>query len=446
MIDLKKYDLPVPRYTSFPTVPFWDNKTFKLQEFESSLQTTFWESSKEISLYIHLPFCESLCTYCACNTRITKNHQVESIYINYLLKEWNLYLERFPSKPIINEIHLGGGTPTFFSPANLEYLIDSIFLKSEKSEGLSMSFEGHPSNTTASHLKVLYNLGFDRLSLGIQDFDEKVQVLINRKQTISQVKEVTNLARSIGYSSINYDMVYGLPGQTKKSLNDTLDKVNSLSPNRIAFYSYAHVPSIKPAQKSYEKFLPSANDKYSFKIIGKERMIKFGYQEVGMDHFVLPGDELLVAQKTNKLHRNFMGYTAQKSKLLIGLGASSISDAWTAFAQNEKNIEAYGRKIDDGNLPIIKGHMLTRNDLFIRKHILNLMCRLETFWEEEEVLKYGVDFDFNLLESLMEDELVFFDSHGLKVLDAGKEVIRVVCSALDKNLSSKSVCTFSKSI
>ncbi|MEO1255641.1 MAG: oxygen-independent coproporphyrinogen III oxidase, partial [Bacteroidota bacterium] len=386
MQDLKKYNQPVPRYTSYPTVPFWEPESFTVEAYQKTLQSAFWESSKEVSIYIHLPFCESLCTYCACNTRITRNHQVEDPYIDHVLKEWSLYLQMLPEKPLIREIHLGGGTPTFFAPGNLDRLLNGIINTTSLSKGFQMSFEGHPANTTAKHLETLHQIGFNRVSFGIQDFDVNVQRLINRMQSFEQVKVISEKAREIGYTSVNYDMVYGLPGQTSESVANTLDQVISLKPERIAYYSYAHVPTIKPAQKSFEEHLPDANQKWDFMQLGKETFLRSGYEEVGMDHYVLQGDELLEARKNGELHRNFMGYTPFTSKLLVGLGVSAISDSWSGFAQNEKNIEKYYERLDQNQLPILKGHIHTKEDLFFRKHILNLMCDFETSWHEEEFI------------------------------------------------------------
>ncbi len=446
-MDLKKYDIPVPRYTSYPTVPDWDASSFSVDGYLQTLSTAFWLSGKEVSLYLHLPFCESLCTYCACNTRITKNHSVEEPYLEHLLKEWDLYLDRLPDKPTIREIHLGGGTPTFFSAANLERLISGILNTSNKAEKLSMSIEGHPANTTEEHLKTLYDLGFDRLSLGIQDFDPFVQELINRKQSFEQVEDITKAARSIGYTSINYDMVYGLPGQTSERLRYTLDKVKQLSPDRIAYYSYAHVPSMKPAQRSYESHLPDPADKYRFMQIGKDYLTSLGYEEVGLDHFVKPTDELLLARENGDLHRNFMGYTPYQSKLLIGLGVSSISDSWSGFAQNTKDISTYYEQIDNGRLPIEKGHLLTSEDLFVRKQILNLMCDFTTSWDEEEFLTYGLSFNYSLLDQLVEEGLIEVEGFGITVKPEGKQIIRVICSALDVGLNQRAKNTsFSRSI
>ncbi|MEQ9468045.1 MAG: oxygen-independent coproporphyrinogen III oxidase [Ekhidna sp.] len=435
MPDLRKYNIPVPRYTSYPTVPFWEPESFTIEAYERTLQSAFWESSKEVSIYIHLPFCESLCTYCACNTRITKNHQVEDPYIDYLLKEWELYLEKLPEKPLIREIHLGGGTPTFFAPENLNRLLSGIIERASLSKEFQMSFEGHPANTTSKHLETLHDIGFDRVSFGIQDFDLNVQKLINRMQSFEQVKAITEKAREIGYTSVNYDVVYGLPGQTVESVQTTLDQIIQLKPERIAYYSYAHVPSMRPAQKSYEAYLPDEDHKWEFMHLGKDAFLQAGYEEVGMDHYVMPGDELLEARRDGELHRNFMGYTPFTSKLLIGLGASSISDSWSGFAQNEKSIPKYYEMLDQGRLPIVKGHIHTRQDLFFRKHILNLMCNFETTWHESEFLEYCVALNYDLLDQLQEEGLILYGETGMKVLPEGREVIRVICTGLDAKLN-----------
>ena len=446
-MDFSKYNVAVPRYTSYPTVPYWDHESFKMAGYEKSLINAYWESCKEVSIYIHLPFCESLCTYCACNTRITKNHEVELPYIDYLLKEWHLYLERLPEKPIIKEIHLGGGTPTFFSPRNLSKLLGGILKEARVAENPQFSFEGHPGNTTSNHLRVLRSLGFSRVSFGIQDFDLEVQKLINRMQSFEQVKAVTEKARELGYESVNYDMVYGLPGQTEKSVEETLRKVLKLRPERIAYYSYAHVPKLKPAQKSFEEYLPSTEEKYAFSVLGKKAFLEAGYLEVGMDHYVLPDDELIRAQRQGDLHRNFMGYTSFTSKLLVGLGVSAISDSWSGFAQNEKTIPAYYQKLDQNELPILRGHLHTADDLFIRKHILNLMCNFRTNWMPEEFMRYGLNFNHDLLTQLTEDDYIRFNEEGLKVNYTGKEIIRIICAALDRDFKcSSNTVGFSKSI
>jgi len=428
---LKKYNVAAPRYTSYPTVPYWENDNFNVDKWVGSVRKTSADYAGEgISLYIHLPFCESLCTYCGCNTRITKNHAVEIPYINAVLKEWAMYVNILGDKPKIKELHLGGGTPTFFSAANLDLLIKGILNEAELSCDAELSFEAHPANTTNDHLKTLYNLGFRRLSLGVQDFNPKVQLMINRIQTPEQVFLVTKDARNTGYDSINFDLIYGLPGQNMEGLKETVDEVIAMKPDRIAFYSYAHVPWLKPGQRHYtEKDLPTGDAKFLLYRTGKEMLMKGGYEDVGMDHFALKTDSLFLASQSKKLHRNFMGYTHQHTHLLIGLGVSSISDSWGAFAQNPKTVEAYMEKIEMQSLAVEKGHILSQEDLKTRKHILDMMCRGETDFGSQipEQLKQR-------LTPLLNDNLISLADNSIRATIRGKSFIRNVCMAFDEKL------------
>ena len=429
-----KYRVAAPRYTSYPTVPYWDSGSFTDQGWSAEMvQSKDFDSG--ISLYIHLPFCESLCTYCGCNTRITKNHSVEGPYIAAVLKEWQLYVGRFHTRPLIKEIHLGGGTPTFFSPANLELLITGITALGSVHPQAELSIEGHPNNTTTAHLEVLYRLGFRRLSLGIQDFDPTVQFVINRIQSVKSVADVTAQARRIGYHSVNYDLIYGLPLQKLSGLISTIATVTALAPDRIAFYSYAHVPWVKPGQRRYtEAHLPSPELKAELYQAGREMLVKAGYAEIGMDHFTLKTDSLYQADLSGRLHRNFMGYTEQSSRVLIGLGVSAISDCWTAFAQNVKTVEEYLRIVNEGRIPVFKGHLLSRSDLVIRQHILNIMCRGFTSWAEPE-MQDGIfsDAQVRLLE-LAGDGLIALGQSELRVTAVGKRFLRNICMAIDARL------------
>jgi oxygen-independent coproporphyrinogen-3 oxidase len=429
---VSKYNIPAPRYTSYPTVPYWDNNLNEKKWIEH-IKNAFIKYNKDgISLYIHLPYCESLCTYCACNTRITVNHKVEQPYIESLLKEWQLYLNQFEGKPLIKEIHLGGGTPTFFSPENLSYLLRSILSTVDISKDHDFSFEGHPSNTTKAHLQSLYDLGFKRVSFGIQDFDEKVQDTINRYQTFEEVKQVLDDAREIGYTSINFDLVYGLPYQTIASINDTITKIISLKPERIAFYSYAHVPWLKPGQRKYtEKNLPTDTYKRSLYEEGKSLFLAANYLDIGMDHFALPNDSLFDAFRSGSLHRNFMGYTTNTTKLLVGLGCSSISDSWDAFAQNIKTVEGYQKAVSDGHFPIFKGHSLTDEDLSIRQHILDLMCKHETTLDENY---FDVKEKFN---EFIKDNIIELTPEKIIIKETGKLFLRNICLAFDKRYWKK---------
>lgn len=433
---ISKYNVPGPRYTSYPTVPYWENN-LAAETWKEQAQDAFRQSndSEGISLYIHLPFCESLCTYCGCNTRITVNHSVERPYIDALLKEWAMYLDIFQETPRIKELHLGGGTPTFFSPENLAALMDGIISSGHLLKDAQLSFEAHPNNTTKAHLETLYAAGFRRLSLGIQDFDPRVQKAIHRIQSFEQVKKITGLARETGYTSVNYDLIYGLPFQTLESITDTINKVKELRPDRIAFYSYAHVPWIKPAQRGYsDSDLPEPSAKRKLYEKGREMLEWAGYLEIGMDHFALPTDSLFKATSKGKLHRNFMGYTSDKTRLLVGLGVSSISDSWTAFAQNVKSVEGYLEKINAGELPLFRGHLLTAEDLILRQHILNIICKGETSWQREDQQCHALYSALEQLEEPEHDKLVKIVPFNLKVTTTGKNFIRNICMAFDARL------------
>ena len=431
---LKKYNVAAPRYTSYPTVPFWETDKFNQEQWLISVKNTFEDYKSEgISLYIHLPFCENLCTYCGCNTRITKNHGVEQPYINALLKEWDMYLNVLGTKPKLKELHLGGGTPTFFSAANLQKLINGILEQCEIAPDAEFSFEAHPDNTTKEHLVTLHQLGFNRLSFGIQDFDPKVQLMINRFQTPQQVENITALARNIGYTSVNFDLIYGLPFQTVDGLTETLKKVIKMNPDRIAFYSYAHVPWLKPGQRRYtEKDLPDSESKFNLCNLGKNALIEAGYEDIGMDHFARRHDSLFTAVQKNELHRNFMGYTHQHTQLLIGLGVSSISDSYTAFAQNIKTVESYLKYIEKGNFPLEKGHILSRKDLKIRQHIRNIMCDGKSLFHDQ-IPKMA----HHKLIPLIEDGLISLKENLLNVNPKGKPFLRNICMALDERLWTK---------
>jgi oxygen-independent coproporphyrinogen-3 oxidase len=442
---LKKYNVAAPRYTSYPTVPYWDNEHFNEKDWLNTVVKTYATYQEEgISLYIHLPFCESLCTYCGCNTRITKNHAVEIPYILAVLSEWGMYVEALGEKPKLKELHLGGGTPTFFSAANLEFLLNGIMQNSTLAPDAEFSFEAHPANTTSEHLTTLYSIGFRRLSLGIQDFDPNVQFLINRFQTPQQVAVVTAKAREIGYTSVNFDLIYGLPGQTILGLSDTIKAVIDMRPDRIAFYSYAHVPWLKPGQRHYtEKDIPSGDEKFALYQLGRQLLDGAGYKDVGMDHFALKSDSLFQAMTEQKLHRNFMGYTNQHTHLLIGLGVSSISDSWTAFAQNPKTVEGYLDKMEQGALPVEKGHFLTNEDIEVRRHILNMMCRANTVYSEGiPELVYG------RLLPLLSDKLIWVTEKEIRITTKGKSFLRNICMAFDEKLWRKQPKTqlFSSSI
>lgn len=434
---IDKYNVPGPRYTSYPTVPFWNVKKFSKDKWISSFQKSFIESNENgISLYIHLPFCESLCTFCACHKHITKRHEVEDEYIDAVLKEWELYLGFLEKKPIIKEIHLGGGTPTFFSVRNLERLIKGLLNGNLLHTDYEFSFEGHPNNTTKEHLQTLYDLGFRRVSYGVQDYSEKVQKAINRVQSFEQVKRVTNWAREIGYTSVSHDLIFGLPFQTIENIFDTIDKTKELLPDRISFYSYAHVPWVKGVgQRGFsEENLPKGKEKRRLYEESKKLLESLGYSEIGMDHFALKTDSLYTASLKKKLHRNFMGYTTNETQLMIGLGMSAISDSWYGFAQNVKTTKEYLKIVNSGELPVFRGHILTKEDLIIRKHILNIMCNLSTSWMNNELEFSGIEKTLELLNELEKDKLIIIKNKTLLIPDEAVAFVRNVCMSFDKYL------------
>lgn len=431
---IDKYNIPGPRYTSYPTVPFWDDSSFSPELWKNSVIRSFNESNdaEGISIYIHLPFCEQLCTFCACHKRITKQHSVETPYLESVLKEWDLYVQLFDSKPKIKELHLGGGTPTFFSPENLRILLEGIFAKAEIAENPEFSFEGHPNNTRKEHLQTLYDLGFRRCSFGVQDYDLQVQKAINRIQPFENVERVTNWAREIGYTSISHDLVFGLPFHTWEKQEFTIRKTLELKPDRLAFYSYAHVPWIKGVgQRGFdENDLPSGEEKRKLYENGKQLLEELGYKEVGMDHFSLEHDDLYQSMLNGNIHRNFMGYSSSKTQLMIGLGMSAISDSWYAFAQNEKTVEEYQKRVEEGIIPVFRGHILNEEDLIIRKHILNLMCRLETSWDAQNYVPEIAE-SIEKLKEMEEDGLVEISENQIKITEKGRAFTRNVAMTFD---------------
>ncbi len=446
---LAKYDVPTPRYTSYPTVPYWNFSTLNSNKWHQSVIDTFKSENGQLCIYIHLPFCESLCTFCACNKRITKNHNVEQSYIDAVLKEWKMYRNILPGVPKIKEIHLGGGTPTFFSADNLVHLITNIMKDAVIKNDREFSIEIHPNSATEKHLEKLSAIGFNRISIGVQDFDPFIQYTINRNQSYEQTEQVFNWARKYNFKSINADLVYGLPHQTVKSVEHTVMLIKKLMPDRIAFYSYAHVPWKSKAQRRYtENDLPTTSMKWKIYNSGRMLLEQAGFESIGMDHFALQDDPLSIAAENGKLHRNFMGYTTTQSKLIIGLGASSISVTENAFAQNEKVIEDYEAKINSGIFPLVNGHLLNEEDLLIQKYIHELMCLNKTTLHKA---MHDVDFLTNILSKLTcleDDGLIEMYEDVINVTAKGKLFIRNICASVDAYLFKKEMTmqAFSKAI
>ncbi len=433
---LERYNVPTPRYTSYPTVPYWKD-TIDVQEWMNAVGETYRStiSREGMSLYIHLPFCESLCTYCGCNKKITTNHDVEDPYISALHKEWLLYRTAMGARPVLRELHLGGGTPTFFSPEHLGQLLAPIFASCELHPDAEFSFEGHPNNTTREHLQALYDLGFKRVSYGVQDNDPEVQRIINRIQPFSNVVGATEMAREIGYRSVNFDLIYGLPRQTEESIRRTIAQVLSLMPDRIAFYSYAHVPWTSRGQRLFDEHdLPSAAEKLHLYTTGKEMLVANGYTDIGMDHFALPHDDLYLAQRAGKLHRNFMGYTTQSATALIGLGVSSISSLPGAFAQNEKTIHDYYARVNEGIPAVKKGYFLTDEDRRFAAYIKDIACNGMASYAPQDTETIDA-LCMPMLKALEQDGLIVCHESGLVVTPRGKSFTRNICRAFDLHLT-----------
>lgn len=459
---LERYNRPVPRYTSYPTVPVWEPEIGE-ERWREQVTLAFHRenginlsggdtgilqqrsTANGLSLYLHLPFCESLCTYCGCNKKITTNHSVEEEYMKVILAEWKLYRNQFGERPLIRELHLGGGTPTFFSAANLRRLMEDLLADCDIHSDHAFSIEGHPNNTSYEHLQTLAALGFRRISYGVQDNDPEVQRIINRIQPLENVRRATEQARACGFTSINFDLIYGLPLQTMASIERTIHEVIALRPDRIAFYSYAHVPWTSRAQRLFnESHLPSAAEKLALYQRGRELLTQQGYADIGMDHFALPTDELYQAWQADTLHRNFMGYTTQHTGLLIGLGVSAISDAGDAFAQNEKTLHDYYARVQAGHLPVKKGYVLTAAELAVRRYILDISCKGYTEIAAADVPALQ-EYCFDRLEALAADGLITWQHPRVQLTDLGHYFLRHVCAAFDAHLTD-GVNTFSKAI
>lgn len=447
MTDLfAKYDVPAPRYTSYPTVPFWTDVP-TTEQWLDALVSAFEDDATTWSLYFHLPFCESLCTFCACNTVITRDHRREENYLELLSKEWNVYLDRVPrlrARPLVG-VHLGGGTPTFFSAQNLERILKPILSASTiAGDNFEASVEVHPGHTTREQLVTLRELGFTRVSIGVQDFDPEVQRIVNRHQPYEVTRSCTEIAREIGYTSVNYDLIYGLPRQTGEGFGATVQKTIELRPDRIALYSFALVPWIKPAQRSYsDDDIPKAGEKRALYEMAREGLEAAGYVEIGMDHFALPHDGMARAQRHGTLHRNFQGYTETRTRVLLGLGVSAISETPTCFHQNEKAFPVYERRVRQGEIPTFRGHLLSAEDQSLREQILQFMTRFEVELQPEQR-----DDAKTFLSSLINDGLVELHDHRLGLTERGRPFLRNACMFFDYRLRRQQpqARTFSQSL
>lgn len=448
---VRKYNQPVSKYSSYPTLPFWDKMLTSADWFANFKKEFNNNNHKEgISIYIHLPFCESLCNHCGWNNKITTDHDVEEEYLLAIEKEWKLYKNGMQQTPVIREIHIGGGTPTFFSPKNLQRLLTMILKKSIVHPVYEFSIEAHPNNTTHKHLEVLYAHGFRNITFGVQDNDPEVQRIINRIQPFDNLQKATQMAREAGFTSIGFELMYGLPKQTIKGLQNTIEQVTTLLPERIAYISYNHVPWINQSQQVFDKKdLPSAEEKISMYLPGREMLMNLGYFDIGMDHFALEKDSLYKAWQKGRLHRNFTGYSAQYTGILVGLGVSAISDTGTALAQNTKSLPDYYSSLNNNQLAIKKGYILNDEDILFRKNITAICCKGKTSFNESQTSLLE-QYTFPALDLFVLDGLITYNKEGLEVTRQGHFFIRNICSAFDmhlqknKNISDKDL--FSKAI
>lgn len=427
---IKKYNKPGPRYTSYPPVPFWNNAPSE-REWIGHLQKNYQEDLG-VDLYVHVPFCESLCYYCGCNRTITKNHDVEDSYLAILLKEWELYKKKLGLSPKINSLHFGGGTPTFLSPKNLEILI--VTLLQNKSDTFIGSIEIDPRSCQDEHIVVLERNNIGRVSLGIQDFDPAVQKAINRDQSPDMVEALVAKFRENGLTSINFDLIYGLPKQSVHSISKTIEVVAKMKPDLIAYYSYAHLPEkIKNQRLIIESELPSPVLKKELYELGKKMLVENGYVDIGMDHFALPKSFLYQAMMEKKLHRNFMGYVDKKSPILIGLGPSSISDSSMSFVQNIKDVRTYGECVQANKLPFEIGHTQNNGDLIIQKIILQLMCHGEVLIDNINDIPHWKDVEKELFD-FQRDGIIDINNNQIRITSTGKGFVRNVAMCFDYHL------------
>lgn len=429
---LDKYDVPVPRYTSYPTVPYWSNDP-TTEQWLDELRKAAAKPDATWAVYIHIPFCETLCTFCGCNNVITRNHQREEPYVRLIHDEWTRYLDAVPDleKRPLRQLHLGGGTPTFLSPESLKLLLEPLFERvTFRDDVFDASVEVNPRVTNAEHLEALRDVGFTRVSMGVQDFDPMVQHLVNRIQPYEITQKLTEDARSMGYTSVNYDLIYGLPKQSPESIRKTAELTAGLRPDRIALYSFAKVPWIKPAQRLFkDEDLPEGPDKRQLYEIARDIFLDAGYVEIGMDHFALPDDALNTAREAGELHRNFMGYTEFRTDILLGLGVSAISETPTCFHQNEKVMPVYERRVQAGEIPTLRGHLLTEEDRKLRQQILEFMTRLRVTLEPGQI-----DDARAYLSQLIDDDLVHLEGNDLVLTDSGKPFLRNATVFFDRRL------------
>ncbi len=439
---LRRFDVPGPRYTSYPTADRFV-EAFTEHDYVQALgQRRAGSMALPLSLYVHIPFCESVCYYCACNKVITRHHERAAPYLRYLAREVELQVQHLGAGQGVSQLHLGGGTPTFLSDAELEDLMSMLRRHFTLAPGGEYSVEIDPRTVSEERLRVLAGLGFNRLSFGVQDFDPAVQKAVHRAQPASQVFALVEAARRIGFESVNVDLIYGLPLQTPESFARTLAQVNELRPDRIALYAYAHLPSrFKPQRRIAAAELPGAGEKLAMLSASLSSLMEAGYAYVGMDHFALPNDALAVAKRQGRLHRNFQGYSTQPDCDLIGLGVSAIGRIGATYSQNAKTLDEYQDLLDQGRLPVVRGLALTRDDLLRRSVIMALMCQGALQFESIE-LGHLIDFrsyfarELEALQEMAAQGLVRLDDASVQVTETGWFLVRAIAMVFDRHLQA----------
>jgi oxygen-independent coproporphyrinogen-3 oxidase len=441
---LRKFDVPGPRYTSYPTADRFVEAFGATDYLQALSQRRDGPAamSLPLSLYVHIPFCESLCYYCACNKIITKHHDRAATYLRYLAREIDLHTQVLGTGQPVSQLHLGGGSPTFLSDDELRELMAMLRRSFAMAPGAECSIEIDPRTVDAGRLQVLADLGFNRISFGVQDFNPDVQKAVHRVQPYEQVAALMQEARRIGFDSINIDLIYGLPRQTPETFARTLAQVAQVKPDRIALYAYAHLPErFKPQRRILSAELPGGAAKVAMLSQALGAFLSAGYVYIGMDHFALPGDALAVAKRQGRLHRNFQGYSTHADCDLIGLGVSAIGKVGATYSQNAKTMEEYCDHLDQGRLPVVRGLALSRDDLARRAVIMALMCQGQVVFESIETA-WLLDFrsyfaaEMEQLRDLQRQGLVVVDDTGIQVTASGWFFVRAVAMQFDRYLQA----------
>lgn len=436
---LARNNKPGPRYTSYPTAPEF-NEAFAEPQYREHLARADEQHDQPLSLYVHLPFCESMCTYCGCHVIISRNHDKFSLYLDHVEKELELTAAALPRRRTVAQLHYGGGTPTSLNEAQLERLWGMLTKHFTLAPGAEVALEVDPCVTTEGQMRLLRRLGFNRVSMGVQDFTPEVQQAVNRIQPYDLTKRLYDLCRELGFGSINLDLIYGLPYQTPDNFQETLDKVIGLRPDRVAVFNFAHVPWIRPHQRRIdEATLPVTTQRFEIFARTLRSFAAAGYAQIGMDHFALPDDELAIAQRSRTLHRNFMGYITRPAPDMIGFGVSSIGDVAGAYAQNVKWLPEYYQAIEAGRLPVQRGFVLSQDDHVRRWVIHQLMCNFSLDIAETE-RRWGLEFGKYFADeqaALAEHEAAGFvtrEAGRIEVTPVGRIFIRNVCMSFDTYL------------